>query len=215
MEIGSVVESFGSCCGTGLFAVMSAFLKYLQKPEFVHVLLNHLPLTGLFGALLALVGALVARDRRALFIALALVMLFSLSAWPVSEYGEEAYDRVLAMSDHDGAAYLARHRQLAERWLFTFYVTAGAAAVAMVVGVKRPRFFCVAASAAALLAASSLVAGAVIADCGGKIRHREFRIGPAPMEPGGGQGRLSPEPYKPVMLQTGFGQVVERPTEWR
>jgi hypothetical protein len=161
---------------------MSTFLKALQHPEYVHVLLNHLPLTGLFAALLALVAALVVRNRVALFIGLGLVMLFSLSAWPVSEYGEAAYDRVLAMADEDGAAYLARHRDLADRWVFLFYVTAGAAAAAVVIGAKWPRYFYAAALAAAVLAAGSLIAGGVIADCGGKIRHREFRHGPPPVE---------------------------------
>jgi hypothetical protein len=113
---------------------MSAFLNELQQPEYVHVLINHLPLTGLFAALLALVGALVVGNRAALFIALTLVGLFALAAWPVSEYGEAAYDRVLSMSDDAGAAYLARHRELAQRWVFMFYVTAGAAALATMVG---------------------------------------------------------------------------------
>lgn len=161
---------------------MNTFLKALQEPEYVHVLLNHLPLAGLFAALLSLVVALIVRNRVALFIALAMVMLFSLSAWPVSEYGEAAYDRVLAMSDDNGAAYLARHRDLADRWVFLFYVTAGAAAAAVVIGAKWPRYFYVAALAAAVLAVSSLIAGGVIADCGGKIRHREFRLGPPPVK---------------------------------
>jgi hypothetical protein len=159
---------------------MTIFLKNLQQPEYVHVLLNHLPVTGLFVALLGLLAALVARNRAARFIALGLVGLFSLSAWPVSEYGEQGYDRVLSMSDEAGSAYLARHRELADHWVFLFYVTAGAAAVAIVVGVKWPRFFAVAGSAVAVLAAASLLAGAVIADFGGKIRHREFRLGPPP-----------------------------------
>lgn len=166
---------------------MSTFLKSLQQPEYVHVLLNHLPLAGLLAALLGLVGALAIRSRPALFVALGLVILFSLSAWPVSAYGEQAYDRVLAMSDDDGAAYLARHRELAQRWVFAFYVTAGAGAAAIVLGLKRPRAFWVAGSIVALLAAGSLAAGAVIADCGGKIRHHEFRLGPPPQEPARGQ----------------------------
>lgn len=160
---------------------MSAFLKGLQQPEYVHVLLNHLPLAGLFAAVLSLLVALVARNRTSMLIALGLVALFSLTAWPVSEYGQDGYDRVLAMSDDDGAAYLARHRELAERWVFLYYVTAAAAVAAVVVGMKWPRFIGVAAAVAGLLALGSLVAGAVIADCGGKIRHREFRFGPAPV----------------------------------
>ena len=33
--------------------------RVLQQPEYVHVLINHLPLTGLFAALLCLIGALI------------------------------------------------------------------------------------------------------------------------------------------------------------
>ena len=158
-------------------------MKGLQQPEYIHVLLNHLPISGLFAAILFLIAALVIRNRPAIFIALALVTLFSLSAWPVAEYGQEAYDRVLAMSDDDGAAYLTHHRDLAERWVFLFYVTAGVAAGSILVGAKWPRLLQVAASASAILAISSLIAGGVIADYGGKVRHREFRIGPAPIGP--------------------------------
>ena len=159
---------------------MSDFLKALQQPEYVHVLLNHLPLAGLFAALLSLIGALLFRNRVAIFIGLTLVMLFSLSVWPVTAYGEKAYDRVLAMTDDDGAAYLARHRELADRWVFLYYVTAAAAVAAGVTGAKWPRFLPAAGWVTAALVAGSLVAGAVIADCGGKIRHREFRYGPPP-----------------------------------
>jgi hypothetical protein len=50
----------------------------------------------------------------------------------------------------------------------------------LVIGWKRARYLRLAAAVTAVLAAASLVAGTVIADCGGKIRHREFRHGPPP-----------------------------------
>jgi len=162
---------------------MSDFLKDLQQPEYVHVVLNHLPLTGLCAAVLCLAGALVLKSRPALFLGLTLVFLFSMSAWPVYEYGQQSYDRVLSMADEDGGKYLARHAAMAGRWLFLFFVTAALAAGAMIVGWKRPRFLTAAVLLVLLLALGSLGAGAVIADCGGKIRHREFRVGPAPAEP--------------------------------
>jgi len=43
---------------------------------------------------------------------------------------------------------------------------------------KWPRGFHALAVLGALLAAASLVAGAVIAEAGGKVRHPEFRTGP-------------------------------------
>lgn len=155
-------------------------MELLQKPEYVHVLINHLPLTGLFAALVALVAALIIRRPAAIFLALALVCAFSLSAWPVFEYGQAAYDRVYSMADQAGDAYLARHRELAERWVWLFYMTAGAAALALVAGWKRPKWLSPSGVVVAALAAGSLAAGAVIADCGGKVRHREFRTGPPP-----------------------------------
>lgn len=149
--------------------------KLLQQPEYIHVLINHLPLTGLFAALLCLVVALILRKGVALYLGMALVSLFSLSAWPVAEYGEEGYDRVYSMADDAGDAYLKEHRALADRWIWLFYVTAGAGAVGMVAGWKWPKCLWPAASAVAVLSAASLIAGAVIADYGGKVRHPEFR----------------------------------------
>lgn len=159
---------------------MADFAKALQQPEYVHVLLNHLPITGLFVAWIGLVVAICLNNRFALRLSLVLVVVLSLSAWPVAHYGEEAYDRVLSMSDDVGGRYLEHHQALAERWIFLFYVTAAAAVAALVVGWRWPRFSRWAAGAVALLAAASLVAGAVIAEYGGPVRHREFRYGPPP-----------------------------------
>ncbi len=160
---------------------MNSFLKALQQPEYVHVLVNHFPLTGLFVALLVLAVALLLKNRAGVFLGLLLVGVVSLSAWPVAEYGERGFDRVLAMADTDGQAYLQRHAELAHRWLFLFYVTAGASAAAMLVGWKRPKFLRAAALVVIALTLASLAAGAVIAENGGRIRHREFRYGPLPI----------------------------------
>jgi hypothetical protein len=157
---------------------MQGISKALQQPEYVHVILNHLPITGLFVALLGLVVALSLKGRAPLMLALALVGLLSLSAWPVAEYGGDAFDRVLSISDDAGRQYLKNHEALADRWIFLFYLTAAAAAAALVIGWKWPRHLRKAAAVVALLAAASLVAGALIAESGGQIRHREFRYSP-------------------------------------
>lgn len=171
---------------------MHNLLEALKEPEYVHVLLNHLPLAGLFAALFSLVGALVLRNRPAVLAGMALVSLFSLSAWPVAEFGEEGFDRVLSMTDDDGAAYLKHHRDLADRWVFLFYLTAGAGALGLVASWKWPKALRPAAAVVALLAASSLVAGGVIAEAGGKVRHREFRFGPPPAVSKDQAGQFAP-----------------------
>jgi hypothetical protein len=161
---------------------MQSFSQNLQQPEYIHVLLNHLPLTGLFAALLGLLAALVIRNRAAVVVGIGLVSLFALSAWPVYTYGKRGYDRVYSMADEAGDGFLLHHKELAERWIWLFYTTAGIGAAGMVVAWKRPKYLWGAALAVAILAVSSLGAGALIADYGGKVRHAEFRIGSPPVD---------------------------------
>jgi hypothetical protein len=131
-------------------------------------------------ALAGLVAAIGLNSRVTLLLSLALVAVLSLSAWPVAHYGEQAYDRALAMADDAGAQYLEHHQALADRWIFLFYLTAVAAAASLVVGWKWPGHLRVAACVVALLVVASLMAGAVIAEYGGQVRHREFRFNPPP-----------------------------------
>jgi hypothetical protein len=152
----------------------------LNQPEYVHAAINHFPLIGLFVAMLALLIALVAKSRPAIIIGLTLVGLLSLSAWPVFHYGEAGYDRVLSMADEPGQAYLRHHEDLAEHWVFLYYITAGVAGLGLFLAWKWPRLLIPSSILSLLLATASLTAGIFIAQAGGQIRHREFRFGPPP-----------------------------------
>jgi hypothetical protein len=155
----------------------------LDRPEYVHVTINHFPLIGLFVAMVSLACALILRNRSAIFVALGLVGLLALSAWIVSYFGEEGYDRVLSMADEDGQAFLRYHQHLADRWVFLFYICTGFAALGIGLGWKWPRSLTPLALLTILFGAGSLVAGIFIARSGGEIRHREFRSGPPPEIP--------------------------------
>jgi len=159
---------------------MSTISRLLSQPEYVHVAINHFPLVGLFIAVLALVAGLVVRTRAAVLIGLGLVAVTSLSVWPVVEYGEAGFDRVLSMSDDPGQAYLTYHEHLADRWVFLYYVTAALAALTFALVWKWPRVLLPGSLLTVLLAVASLTAGVFIAKAGGEIRHREFRFGPPP-----------------------------------
>jgi hypothetical protein len=162
---------------------MSGLANLFNRPEYIHVAINHLPLIGLPVAALSLAVALVVRDRLAVAIGLGLVALLSLSAWPVYHFGDEGYDRVLSMADDDGAAFLKLHRERAERWEFLYYVTAAAAAAGCVTAWKWPRALRWPSLLTLLLAASCVATGISIARPGGEIRHREFRFGAPPPAP--------------------------------
>jgi hypothetical protein len=75
-----------------------SILRGLRQPEYVHVLLNPLPVYGLLVAWIGLLIAFFSKSRRAQIAALVLVLISSLSAWPVYEFGQQGYDRVLSMT---------------------------------------------------------------------------------------------------------------------
>ena len=152
----------------------------LSQPEYLHILLNHLPLIGLAVATLFTAAAMVLRNRGALMLGLALVALLSASAWPVMETGDGAYDRMRRFLDDGGKRALRRHMDAAEDWSKVYYATAVVAVLALVAGWKKPKWLTPAAAAVVLLALASLAAGVSIAEAGGHIRHPEFRPDGAP-----------------------------------
>jgi disulfide bond formation protein DsbB len=155
-------------------------LRDLRQPEYLHVLLNPLPIYGLLIALLGLIAGTYLKSRGGQLTALILVFASALSVWPVAYHGEQAEDRILVMADEDGRAWLKAHENRAENLIYIYYALALVSAAAIFApkkwpGSARPLVF-----ATMLLALVSLGAGFYIAHAGGKIRHREFRTVPPP-----------------------------------
>ena len=155
----------------------------LSQPEYVHVLINPLPVYGLAMGVIGLIVALLQRSRQAQIATLALILLSGAIAWPVVHYGEAGYDRVLAMSDDQGQAWLKVHEHRADELARLFYVLAGVAAAAILAPLKWPKSATALIISTLLLSFAVLGTGGYIAHAGGKIRHREFRNAPAPPVP--------------------------------
>jgi disulfide bond formation protein DsbB len=160
--------------------MIDAILRDLRQPEYIHVLINPLPVYGLAMGLIALIFAFVLKSRSAQIVALIVVLISSGSAFPVYEFGEQAYDRVLSMADEPGQAWLDEHMDRAEKLIWFFYAVAILSAVALVAPRKWPRSATPLVAAVILLSAVTLGFGGYIAYAGGKIRHREFRNVPPP-----------------------------------
>ncbi len=150
--------------------------------------INHFPLVGLLVAMVALLLGVLSRSRASAMIGLALVAVLSLSVWLVYYTGEQGYDRVLSMTDDAGAAFLAYHKNLADRWIILYFITGGVAGLGFVLSWKWPQALVFSSVLSLVLAAGSLAAGIVIAKAGGEIRHREFRFGPPPEHRHGDRG---------------------------
>jgi hypothetical protein len=160
--------------------MIGTLLRDLRQPEYIHVLLNPLPVYGLLVGWVGLVIGLALRSRRAQIATLTLVLLSSISAWPVYEFGEQGYDRVLSMTDEDGEAWLDEHMHRAEALIWVFYVLAALSAFAIAAPIKWPKSSVPLAVAVILLGAVTLGSAAYIAYAGGRVRHREFRNEPPP-----------------------------------
>lgn len=154
--------------GSGLFGM---------PPDHVHVLLNPIPVYGLFMGLLTLSAALLARNRTAQAIGLGVVILASASVWPVKYYGENAYQSVRQISDEQGRHWLDEHMERADKLINVFYATALLAIVTLVSQRKFPKAATPLAIATLIVGAASLGAGGWISRAGGHIRHPEFRGG--------------------------------------
>jgi hypothetical protein len=160
--------------------MIETLLRDLRQPEYVHTVLNPLPIYGLSAALLALVVALVLRSRDAQVAALWAVLVCAAAVWPVVALGEAAYDNILTLSDDDGRRWLEEHEHRAEQLMYVFYALAAVAVAAIAVPKKWPAAAVPLTIAVVVLTLASLGAGASIAYAGGKIRHREFRTVPPP-----------------------------------
>src|SRR5947207_3552321 len=132
--------AFRACVGNPVErqAMIESFIRGLRQPEYVHVLLNPLPVYGLLISWIGLIIAVILKSRRAQVATLALVLVTSLSAWPVYEFGQQAYDRVLSMTDEDGERWLDEHQDRAEDLIWIFYALAALSAVAMAAPIKWP-----------------------------------------------------------------------------
>ena len=157
-------------------------LQHLRQPEYVHVLLNPLPVYATVMGVLALTMGLLMRSRQAQVVALTVVIVGCASAYPVARYGQRGYDRVYAMSNSEAQQWLDVHRQRAERFVYAFYITGLVALAALAAIWKAPKAATPLGIAALILAAASVGIGGWISHAGGQVRHSEFREGP-PLSP--------------------------------
>jgi hypothetical protein len=155
-------------------------LDLLKKPEYIHVVLNHLPIYGTILGALALAISLILRSRAAQVTALIITLIAGASAYPVFVTGQRAYKAIRGMADDAGADVLDEHMDRAEKTIGVFYFLAALAIAGLLVPIKWPK-------SAFLLTALTLVVAILcsgiavyIAQPGGRVRHPEFRTSDTP-----------------------------------
>jgi hypothetical protein len=151
-----------------------------KKPEYIHVVLNHLPIYGTILGALALAISLILRSRAAQVTALILTLIAGASSYPVFVTGQRAYKTIRSTSDDAGADWLDEHMERAEKTIGAFYFLAALAIAGLIVPIKWPKS---AVPLAALTLAVSILCSGIavyIAQVGGRVRHAEFRPSETP-----------------------------------
>lgn len=156
-------------------------LDLLQDPAYRHMLLNHVPIIGLFMAFVVLAAGLATQQTALLFTGLALVALTAGASLPVARYGDAAYPAIYDTLDGHGRDWLDYHAEIAETWLPLLYANAVLALVALVVCSARRRLLVWACTLVALVTLAGLAGASVVAWTGGKIQHPEFRLTDPPV----------------------------------
>ena len=143
--------------------------------DYLHVLINPLPVYGGLLAVLLLGAAMILKNRPAQLLGLALMIVSAGSAWPTYLTGERAYQKVYLIADSDGQRLLDEHKQRAEKLIWVFYVVAAVALAAALRPPKVPKAASPLVWLTLIIAVISLGIGGWIAKAGGQIRHPEFR----------------------------------------
>ncbi len=168
-----------------------SILNHLKQPEYVHVLLNPLPIYGIALGIVALAVSMIARNRRAHVTALIILLIGAGSTIPVVYFGNEGYDVIDSqLSDNDQAdAWLDAHGQRAMEAMPWFYLLIALTLAALFVPWKWPKTHLNHNSHALLFAVVDFGLAGWIGYAGGQAMHREFRSG-MPPEPVGGYDKV-------------------------
>lgn len=158
------------------------------KAEYLHELLNPLPVYGLSMGVLVLVAGLLAQSKTARNIGLGLIAICSASAWPVLYFGQHGYNHLYPQLDPESQQWLSIHMERAEHFIYAFYMTALFGLGALTSQRRFPK----ANNPMALLTLGSAMAclgiGGWISRAGGQVSHSEFRE----------EGVLPPSVQKPA-----------------
>ncbi|MDB6111270.1 MAG: hypothetical protein JWR69_3020 [Pedosphaera sp.] len=145
------------------------------KAEYLHVLLNPLPVYGLAMGVLVLAAALVVRSKAARNIGLVLIVLCAASAWPVLYYGQHGYNHLHPQLDTESQQWLDAHMERAERFIYAFYLTALLGIATFLLQKRLPKTAKALTLLSLLSAVASVGIGGWISCVGGAVSHSEFR----------------------------------------
>lgn len=158
---------------------LQALLMHLKQPEYIHVLINPLPLYGMAAGAFMLVMSWLLKSPQEQKAALLWIALMGVATWFVVRYGMKGYDRVFAMStSEDAQQWLKVHMSRAEKSMYVFYLTGFIALLALMTPSTKEKLSKILVGITLVLTLVCMGLGGWISQAGGQVRHSEFREGP-------------------------------------
>ncbi len=151
----------------------------------IHMLVNHLPVIGFLGVILALLVAIKVKSieiKRFVLLATALVGMSALASYWTGEPAEKVAEHLPGVTE----GLIDTHEELAEKATVLSVITAAMAAIAFFLQRKKPETLKVSLPIVLLFSIISASIMGAAAHEGGKIRHPEIN-------PNAGSIGMSPE----------------------
>jgi hypothetical protein len=150
-------------------------MHHMSQPEYVHVLLNPMPLYGMVAGAFLLVWSRLRHSEEFPEGALLWIILVAIITGVAVYFGEQALENVGVIADAHGNRWLARHKERAETLMYIFYLTGLSALGALWAQRRRPSWASHLVSLTLVLTILSIGAAAWISHAGGQVMHAEFR----------------------------------------
>ncbi len=143
----------------------------------VHLMINHVPVIAVPGAILLLIYALVRKSEEVKMVSLGVFVLIA-SLTPAVYFTGLAAERVVKNLPGVTEAYVGRHEEMAERALVSIEVLGGLSLVGLILLWRSgsiPRWVV---GIVLVLSLVSATISSLTANLGGQIRHTEIRNDP-------------------------------------
>src|SRR4029077_3568188 len=98
-------------------------MHHMSQPEYVHVLLNPMPLYGMAAGAFLLVWSRMRYPEEFPEGVLIWIILVAVVTGLAVYFGEQGYENVGAIADAHGNRWLAHHKERAETLMYIFYLT--------------------------------------------------------------------------------------------
>lgn len=117
---------------------LTTLWQSIRDPEYLHLLLEPLPLYGLGLGLAFLVVAFMFREMQSRMLALGIICASCISVWPYVELRDKATPRILATRSPDFAPLIVEQTQRRKDWAWPYYLMAALSFTALCM-TKHPK----------------------------------------------------------------------------